>query len=101
MPSVAPELYVYYRVPAEHAPTARAQVRHAQAALAGLWPTLTCRLLERFDEGDATAVTWMETYAAEGGLGEPARQRVLDTMKDLPSGRIGERHVEWFAPLAD
>ncbi|MEO8298148.1 MAG: DUF4936 family protein [Burkholderiales bacterium] len=95
------ELYVYYKVPVAEQAEAERQVLDHQALLRQQLPGLRARLLEGADSGSASPllITWMETYSHPAGLDAAAQAHILDVLRDCPSQRAGERHVEGFRPL--
>jgi hypothetical protein len=98
------ELYCYYRVPAAAAAAALAEWRAAQAGLCDALPGLETRLLQRPDTnstGNASIgeQTWMEIHRHPAGLSAAQLEWLQTRLADLPSQRIGPRHLEWFEPL--
>ncbi|MFM2120006.1 MAG: hypothetical protein RL722_1474 [Pseudomonadota bacterium] len=119
-----PTLYVYYRVPARQAEAARAALQAGLDRLAAAAPGLHSRLLQRCpppslrpgpppgappgappalpDDG-AAELTWMEIHerpaSPQAGLDHRDRQLIATLLADLPPGRIGPRHEEWFGPV--
>lgn len=91
------ELYVYYRVPAEHAAAAAHEVLTAQQGLLRQLPTLEAHLLRKADDV-AGSVTWMEIYRRPEGLDASLLARLATALADVPSGRTGPRHEERFIP---
>ena len=95
------ELFVYYRVAAASACSARTAVEALQAALRDAHPGLEARLLRRRDDGPAGGVeTWMETYARPGspqGV-DAALQRAIEDRAAVALAAFvdGVRHVEAF-----
>ena len=95
------ELFVYYRVAAENAEAARAEVQRFQASLREGHEGLSARLLRRPGEADGRQ-TWMETYT-----NTPSPDGVSDTMRaeiERAAHRLvplidGPRHIEVFLPL--
>jgi Domain of unknown function (DUF4936) len=97
--SVPTELYCYYRVPAVTADAARAEIAALHQRLRAALPGLQARLLQRTDTAESTDATWMETYCHPEGLGADALSHIVDAGAALPTGRVGPRHLERFAPL--
>jgi hypothetical protein len=117
------ELYVYYRAPAEHRAAVQASMHTALAVLMRTRPGLHCRLLLRCiepvgpvvvaavqggarAEADAGAAagpgmddTWMEIHQRAGGLHPGDIAGIRATLSELPTTRLGPRHLEWFAAL--
>lgn len=99
------ELYCYYRVPAALVDAAQAEITALQQRLCAALPGLEARLLQRTDIADAankasTAdATWMETYRHPDGLGADAVAQIVEASAAWPTGRVGTRHLERFAPL--
>jgi hypothetical protein len=120
---VGVELYVYYRAPADRRAAVQASMHTALAVLMRTRPGLLCRLLLRCDEpvepavvaavqggaraeADASAAavpgmddTWMEIHQRGGGLQPGDIASIRSTLTDLPTTRLGPRHLEWFAAL--
>lgn len=97
------ELFIYYRVNAQHATEVRSKVLEWQRELGAAHPALQCRLLMRPVPREGLQ-TWMETYAiadpAHGGDMDALRGRIELGPPDLQSLIVGERHVEVFVPCA-
>jgi hypothetical protein len=92
------ELYVYYRVPAEAALAALAEVQAAQNRLRQTLPGLETGLLKRPDVKDGLQ-TWMEIYRHPDGLDGAQQEQLQTWLAALPSQRASERHVECFESL--
>lgn len=83
------ELYVYYRVAADHADVLRARVSRAQAALQQAHPGLNARLLRRPPVDATQDHTWMEVYTA-AGAGGPASPGHGDLAGDPATGAVSD-----------
>lgn len=98
-----PRAYVYYRVRAQDEAAAAAALGALRAAWSTSQPGLRCELLHRVDaaDGDSQTVTLMEVYAFDPGASAAQRQGIQDeAAARLAPWRVGERHVEYFAPCA-
>ena len=105
-------LYVYYQVQADQAATLSPAVGRMQARLRSTMPGLAANLSRRVPDPSslgadsptatpsATPETWMEIYQFNGHADHRAWLKLvtaLDTaVAQLPSGMLGQRHVEWF-----
>jgi hypothetical protein len=109
------ELYVYYRAPASARHTVRASLLPALAGLMCERPGLSCRVLLRAAVPTAATGTptiepaaavqaidhepvdtWMEIHQRAGGLSAADIARLSAALADLPAGRHGTRHDEFF-----
>jgi quinol monooxygenase YgiN len=100
---MAPQLFVYYRVRAQHRAAAVAASRALHAAWRREDPGLECDLLQRVDSDPTGAdlVTLMEVYRHAQGIAPARRQRIeREAQAALAAWLVGERHVEVFAPCA-
>jgi hypothetical protein len=101
---VAAQLFVYYRVRAEHRAAAVTAVRGLHAAWCEADPALACELVQRVegDGNDAVGlITLMEVYRRSGGVASPWQQRIeREAQAALALWLVGERHMEVFAPCA-
>jgi hypothetical protein len=104
------ELYVYYRAAASGSAAAQLALQQAFATLMQDRTGLNCRLLRRVDPPSAVTpaddtdspVTWMEIHRRRsGGLSQADIAAIQAALADLPAGRIGPRHAEWFSPVTD
>jgi hypothetical protein len=102
-PPLSAQVFVYYRVRAEH----RIEAATALRALHTKWrasdPGLGCELLQRVDDGRDRdgAVTLMEVYRHPDGVSPTWQQRIeVEARAVLAPWLIDERHVEVFAPCA-
>jgi hypothetical protein len=106
------ELYVYYRLPLAAVPQALAELQTAHAALRSRWPLLTSRCLQRVPEpldpldpldrsGEKCdgIITFMEIHHQPEGLDAASMDQMCAMLSPWPSARVGDRHVEAFAPL--
>lgn len=96
---MARELYVYWKAPGAASAQARALVGELQRGLRERHPGLAARLLRRPEESKGL-VTWMEVYAAPGGI-TPALQAEIDAAAAGAMQALGveARHVEVFDAL--
>jgi hypothetical protein len=97
------ELFVYYRVVAQHAAQALAIVTDWQRERCALHRGLSARLLKRPAESGAIEETWMETYAdtlSPGGLGDALLAELAGGPSALADLVLGERHAEVFIACA-
>ena len=87
------ELFVWYRVRADRADEARAQVAAMQRSLTAEFVHLEARLLVRSE-----TCTWMETYAsaAPGGIDARIETAIAAAARTLGAVVDGGRHVEAF-----
>ncbi len=90
------ELYVYWKAPQASAAAVVAEVGHALLGLMQQHPGLRARLLRRAeDSGDM--LTWMETYAAPGGITPILQAQIEATLAPLLMRlQAGPRHTEVF-----
>ena len=95
------ELFIYWRVEAQHLQAAVEAVGRFQRELRARQPQLQARLFQRVDEDTALA-TLMETYAAPGGIDATLHQAIVvqGTQAAAPWCQ-GPRHVEVFEPAGD
>jgi hypothetical protein len=91
------DLYIYYRVRAEHATMLRQQIATLQSALCTLWP-VQAALKRRDDSAADAAQTWMEIYTDTAADFLPALQRAVDSA-GLMQYIEGERHLEIFVDV--
>lgn len=71
------ELYLYWKLPAEHASAALPALRGWQQVLCAAHPGLQARLLRRADEPAGRPTTWMEVYRRPGaGIDAALQQRI-------------------------
>ena len=94
------ELFVYYRVAAASARSARAAVDAMHTALRDAHPGLEARLLRRSGGPTESAQTWMETYARpamSAGVDAALQQAIDDSATEALAAFVdGSRHVEVF-----
>lgn len=99
---MAAQLFVYYRVRAEHRAAVVAAVRGLHAAWCDADPALACELMQRVEgDGDDKVglVTLMEVYRRSVGVAPPWQQRIEhEAQAALAHWLVGERHREVFAP---
>jgi hypothetical protein len=94
------ELYVYWKAPRARAGVVHGELHAALAELMRRHPGLQARLLRRADEGGDT-VTWMETYAAAGGVSSALQAQIEAALAPvLAQLGAGPRHTEVFEPAA-
>ncbi|MEP7294726.1 MAG: DUF4936 family protein [Burkholderiales bacterium] len=93
------ELFVYYRMRSPNAVAARTAVENLQAALREQVPGLRARLLCR-DDRPGEPQTWMETYAAPGGIDAATHARIEAQAVALLPMIDGPRHTEMFTACA-
>lgn len=97
---LAPQLFVYYRVPAADVAAASVAVRELHAVWCAQHPAMACELLQRVDAA-AGLVTLMEVYRCADGVTSAWQARIeADATAALAGRLVGERHVEVFAPCA-
>ncbi|GAP34704.1 DUF4936 family protein [Piscinibacter sakaiensis] len=102
-PADAPhrELFVYYRCPAGRDAEVRRAVESLHALLCARVPGLQARLLRRPEAQQAGLTTWMEVYAAPGGIGEALQAQIDRAATEALDGlREGARHTEVFVACA-
>lgn len=90
---------MYYRIGQADVPAARRQIATVFDALTQGHDGLHARLLRRAqpEEGQET---WMEVYTHPKGI-TPGLQAAIEwATRELPSTRVGSRHLEAFEPLA-
>lgn len=99
---MAPQLFVYYRVRAQHQGNAAAATSALHRAWCSEDPGLGCELMQRVDaDGSGDLVTLMEVYRHAQGITPARRQRIeREAQAALAAWLVGERHVEVFAPCA-
>lgn len=100
---MASQLFVYYRVRAEHHAAAVAALRRLHATWRLEDPALDCELLQRVDATDRPdrSVTLMETYRRADGVTPSWQARIeREAGLALAPWLVGERHIEVFAPCA-
>ncbi len=95
----AKALFIYYKVDPAHAPSFESAVRQMQAALRRSHEDLTARLWTRADAAKASAQTWMETYEHPDGVSVLLATLIELAAQDLPTGQVGDRHVEMFSNI--
>ncbi len=90
------DLYIYYRVSAEHAALLQQQLRAMQSALAAQWQVETD--IKRRPELQDQLQTWMEIYrqVPEGFLSALHKAVTLAGIEALIDG---PRHLETFVDL--
>lgn len=98
-PADGRELYIYYRVTEGDALPASQAVRQMQAALQATNSGLQARLLRR-PEAPQGLATFMEVYAAPGGLSARVQADIEQAATALAPWLRGERHTEVFLPCA-
>lgn len=95
------ELFIYYRVAAAHAASARERVQQLQRDLQARHPGLQARLLRR--PGEAAGLqTWMEIYARPtlaGGVSTALERDIEQAAEALAPLLDGPRHCEVFEPI--
>jgi hypothetical protein len=92
------ELFIYYRVDAANAATARRAVLAMHDRLRRAHPKLEARLLIRAGDG-STPQTWMETYAVPGaadGVGADVEAWIEAEAASWSHLANGPRHAEAF-----
>lgn len=92
------ELFIYYRCPAAADAAVQQAALAMQARLCARHPALQARLLRRPPSGPAT--TWMEVYAAPGGVDEALAADIEAEAAALGPWLEGPRHVEVFHACA-
>jgi hypothetical protein len=99
----ATELFIYYRVDAQHVSEAQSGVLEWQRELGAAHPALQCRLLMQPVQREGLQ-TWMETYAIAGSAHgcemNVLRERIELGAPSLQPWIVGQRHVEVFVPCA-
>ena len=98
------ELFVYYRVAADHAAQAGAAALAMQAQLQRVHPQLRMRLLRRPEAVDGQQ-TWMETYATDAsatpeGIDAQLQAAIEAAAVALQPWIAGPRHTEVFVACA-
>ena len=97
------EIYIYWRLAADHVPAAAAAMSRWQADLVARHPGLQARLLQRASAGDEPTApsTLMETYVRAEGI-DAALQAAIESEGARAAARWcqGARHTEVFEPIA-
>jgi len=93
------ELYVYYRIGRADTPAALLQIEGMFDALRQGHAGLHARLLRRPQPGESQE-TWMEVYTHPGGITPDLLAAIESAARQMPSARIGARHLELFESLA-
>jgi len=95
------ELFVYYRVAADQALLARAEVERLQAELRDRHAGLQTRLLHGLGHAEA-AQTWMEIYSRplhRNGVTRALQMEIEAAADRLVPLIMGPRHLEAFRPF--
>jgi Domain of unknown function (DUF4936) len=97
---VSRALFIYWKLPVDQLPAARAAVRAFQADWRSREPVLQAALFERADAqtgAETGPATLMETYAMPAGL-PPATEAALraESTQTLGHWALSGRHVEVF-----
>lgn len=92
------DLYIYYRVPAQHARALQKKITVMQCALRERWPVTTA--LKRRPELKEGCETWMEIYRQvpedfQAALTSAVAQAQVEDLTD------GQRHLEIFVDMPE
>lgn len=91
---------MYYRIGQADVTAALPQVAAVFDALMQAHAGLHARLLRRAPPAEGQE-TWMEVYTHPGEGITPGLQAAIESAtRELPSARVGSRHLEAFEPLA-